>query len=468
MASSYFDAQPAKAQPPATLLDIPEGSDVRRTGLLSPQVSRILDDLELDEKSSSEDDNASLSGDTGTDKDTGRHHQSRRGNPKQEHSIRKAQTSPLPRAHNRVQAQHQLPSRGKLPHLARFHSLRSMLFASRIEDNIQKSNESKMQEEAEAKWREEHDSRRALNRPKTPDGQSPSREGLGKRVRAGLKRMTSKGSPPPMARIPEDNASTASDDEEGAYQNNEEDITHSDVEELKRWVSRRDPPSDGEARNSRTSGTKPSRKTDSGHESLGHSDVEELVQWLSRKDHSQQNTSQSQDPVPPTNAVRHGYSDASTESDSEAATRSTDPAHRRESLGEDDVDELVRWISHKDGPNAGPVRKRNEKTGAGFDTLLGLEPQDPQTEELIRWATRKDDTSGESVNASQENLATIIGYKEDPKVALDSGSSLKKVMSHAEPVTKREPLEKDRPLTHEDVEDLVRWVSRKNSDSREV
>ncbi|KAJ4295564.1 hypothetical protein N0V90_007577 [Kalmusia sp. IMI 367209] len=452
MSSSYFDAQPAKAQPPAALLDIPEGSDLAKMSLLSPQVSRILDDLELQEKSSSEDESASLSEDSNRDKDASDDRKSRRDLAEQDHGIRKAQTSPLPRGSKQTQAQNQQSHQPGLnspkhPHLARFHSLRSMLFSSHIEDNIQKCNETKMQEQAEAKWKAEHDLRRGLNRPKTPESQSPSREGLVKRMTGGLKRMASKNSPPPMAKIPEDNVSTASDDEE-QDNSNEEDINHSDIEDIVRWVSRRDPPSDGEARKLQDGNASQVSKTDSGHESLGNSDVDELVRWVSRREEPEGKGPHKDSESKPED-VHHRYSDASTQSDSEVETRQT----REESMNQDDVDELVRWVSRRDGPNAGPVR--NNK--AAHDSSSRSEAQDSQAEELARWAFKQDDMSGESLEASKDSLPVMGEHAKDRKSAPIVGSRLKREVSHTKPAA----MESETALTHDDVDELVEWVTRK-------
>ena len=461
MSSSYFDAQPAKAPAPAAGLNIPEGSEFAKTGLLSPQVSHILDNLDLGEKSSSDDDgSASISSDP--DSNTSRARKSRRDLDEKE-QLRKAETSPLPRGNTRPQGQRPGSKSQKQPHFARFHSLRSMLFSSRIEDDMKKHSEAQVNERSEAKWKAEHDLRRGLNRPKTPDDHSPSRESLGHRVKIGLKRMTSRESPPPMSKIPEDNVSTASDDEEDeAYHSDEENIDHSDIEDLVRWISRRDPPSDGEARKLPASDTKPVTKTDSGHESLNHSDVEELVRWVSRKDESRaaepRVAAAQKTLAPPTAAVHHGYSDASTASDSEGEVRK--PRHK-ETMDDDDVDELVRWVSHRDGPNAGPVRKKKGDSSTGAGTPPGTGAHDTQSDELTRWLTKHDDTSGESLSESQDNPLKPAGRQGGSKTPDNLGSGLKKEVSHAELVSEPVAMESDTALTHDDVNDLVEWVAKK-------
>lgn len=471
MSSSYFDAQPAKAPPPSALLDIPADSGVANAGLLSPQVSRILEDLDLDERSSSESqhDSASLDGDSTSDKDTSRDNKSRRDEAEQSRSVRKSQTFPLPReskTQNKSSSHRPGFNSQKNPHLARFHSLRSMLFSSQIEDSIQKEKETKMQAEAEARWKAEHDLRKGLNRPKTPESHNPPREGLAKRMTSGLKRMASKNSPPPMARIAEDNVSTASDDEEQEVNQSNEDISHSDIEDLVRWVSKRDPPSDGEARRLQGDAPSPISKKDSGHESLGQSDVDELVRWVSRKDgpqpkDPQEMGSESTTLLSPETALHHqSYdSDASTESDSEGVARS---AAHRDSIDDDDVDDLVRWVSRRDGPNAGPVRKEKEGSTTGAST--GSEAQDSNTEELVRWVTKQDDTSGESDNASNQSLPDIEEPLSPTNTAPRRGSTLKRELSHTQPAA----MESETALTPDGVDDLVQWLARKKSNTEEV
>lgn len=362
MASSYFEPQPAsKNAAAAELLDVPDGKTYPKMSLLSPQLTRILDDLDLEERSSSEEE-GSLSEDSfPADQGAKSDHKARRDSV-QTHSIRKTQTPPLSQSkHVRLAPPAHRPGLGteKHPHLARFHSLRSLLFSSHIEENMTKCKEAQAQAQAQAeagaKWRAEHDSRRGLNRPRTPEKE---KEGIVNRLSNKLKRMTSKEIPT-MEKIGEDVAgeSTASSDDDydgppsrGA--GSDEEINHSDIEDLVRWVSRRDPPSDGEARTNRLK-QKADRfaKQDGSHESLGLSDVEELVRWVSRKElppHGQEDGAT----VTVQAIPRHNYSDASTESDS------ANDENQRDSSDED-ADELVRWISHRDGLKAGPVRTKH-------------------------------------------------------------------------------------------------------------
>jgi hypothetical protein len=221
--------------------------------------------------------------------------------------------------------------------------------------------------------------------------------------------------------------STASDDEKEPYSNTwkprqsyESSIDHSDIDDLVRWVSRRDPPSDGERR---MSAPKAPKKEDSGHESISHSDIEELVRHASRK-------SISHEPLAPTHT---GYSDESTASDSEQDQ-------------EDDQDEdiLSRWVSRRDGAAAGPIRQQR--------SAYQIEPateNDSDVPEIGRWRSHKDETSGESVVGSEE-----VAKKDDVSVL-----EAKRGRSR-----ERSPRSEDRGhVEDDDVDELVRWVSRKES-----
>ena len=113
------------------------------------------------------------------------------------------------------------------------------------------------------------------------------------------------------------------------HDSDNESINHSDVEDLVRWISRRDPASDGEMRKKGVVEI----KEDSGHESFGDSDVDDLVRYVSRRSDPKEEVE---------NKTQHsGYSDASTEYDEEQQQDSSDE--------EEDADELVRWISHHQG-----------------------------------------------------------------------------------------------------------------------
>lgn len=415
-------------------LDVPDDHPLKSMGMLTPQVSRILDDFDWEEHSGSDeepsDGEKSLSGESesqGSD------------------TLRKSQSSPLSETkHVKIEAPPKplgVAQRQRHPHLARFHSLRSMLFSSKIEEEKMRHDEACAKAEAEEKWRTEHEQRKGLNRPKTPESPmgSPTKESFSHRMGDKLRRITSK-EPPTMKGIMEenDNESTASseDDDERIersrvyYGSDAESVDHSDVEDLMRWVSRRDPPSDGEVRRHTTS---KSDHVDSGHESLGHSDVEDLVAHANRK------FSDPKEAVAATADRKQDYSDASTEEDSEAG------GPRKNTIGDEEVDELVRWISHRDGPNAGPVRERNEArpaTSRHLNKVKGV--RDSEEPEFKRWVSRSDDTSGDSEFPGDDNAS--------PKSAPNQ----------------RQRKDVGGSLAPDDVDELVRWVSRKDTKFQEA
>jgi hypothetical protein len=418
--ASYFDLEPPRSKAAA----VADNEALGKMGLMSPQVSRILEDLELEDKSSDED-QASQSGDSSpSDEDAGSHRKSRRDMPDQHH-FKKSQTSPLPQGNKKKAQTADPPPRPgpKHPHFARFHSLRSMLFQSNIEANMHKAKESGAKGEPEDVWKADHEKRQGLNRPKTPE--SPPKEGFAHKLGNKLRRLTSK-EVPTMNSIREDadNESTASDDEENERRRlaeDSEEIDHSDIEDLVRWASRRDPPSDGERRKL---GANKDRidKEDSGHESLGHSDVEDLVRWVSRKE-NKLSTTASVEPKQRETPLSED-SDVSAQSDSE-----DDP------MEDEELDDLVRWVSRRDGPNVGPIR---EKPGGS-------------TQETNPAADGKLDAADKSTSTTREEHKSL---KEGES---GGGSSLKKEFEA--PAAR----ESNAGVAPGDIDELVRWVSSKKA-----
>jgi len=317
-----------------------------------------------------------------------------------------------------------------------------MLFQQRIEDRIKTATEEDCQKEQNAadRWRSQHEQRQ-MNRPKTPEKDAQQKSGIGSRLKMSMRRMTTRDSGS-MEKIREDGApvefkgrsSTASSDNEQEQQkvlrnsqdSDNESIDNADVDELVRWVSRRDGPSEGEARKAGVVEI----KEDSGHESLGDSDVDDLVRHVSRN----------REVVDEKEArVHSGYSDASTESDSELQNVSSGE--------EEDAEDLVRWISHRDGPKAGPVRRNIEKHD--LDSDIG-EHYDSDVPELGRWFRRHDGTSGESAPASlvDENVEEMV--EEEMRGRPRSRESVERV-------------KEKRHITEDDVDELVRWVTNKGS-----
>jgi len=463
--ASYFDLPPQQNAAAANIEGVPEEQrrQMGRMSILSPAVTQLLDDLgEAPSDSESEEGSLSEREDTrdpgeltkATDAQTSRQDKGKNiiKSTKSPQSSKKEDRSsnkrPVHSSLSPARAEESVSSKPRLkpkqPHMARFHSLRSMLFSHNIEGKIKSvTQEDPDKEEAAAeKWKSQHDHRQIPNRPKTPEKDAQGKpHGIGSRLKTSIRRMTTKDVPT-MQTLQEDGAphdssdhgSTASSDgEPEPYQwkpreADEESIDHSDVEDLVRWVSRRDPPSDGEARASKTPAITLTGANDS-HDSLGDSDVDELVQWASRKSSK-----------PEAKQSHHtGYSDASTESDSELVNED-------DSSEDEDADDLVRWVSHRDGPTAGPIRQTRNYSPVGRSIS-----HDSDVPELGRWVTRHDGTSGESVNSSH------------PRDSLDAPEEPERgrPRSREGPVSPR-PKAKGH-ITHEDIGDLVKWASRKDS-----
>ncbi|KAI4951635.1 hypothetical protein J4E86_007051 [Alternaria arbusti] len=468
--ASYFDLQPQKAPPATNIDEMPQEQRKqlgRMNSLMSPAVTQILEGLgdEESDSDSSEEKHPSEE----EDQRAAQQHTKPALDPqklrqdKQKHVAAQAprpsslspsrsslKTTSKSSGHSKPSSAHgsgdkSAKSRQKQPHMARFHSLRSMLFQQRIQDQMKTATQEDCQQEQNAadKWRSQH-AERQMHPPGTPDQDASGKGGIGSRIRMTVRRMTTKEAGN-MEKIREDGApvefndraSTASSDNEkdqreastARYESDNESIDHSDVDELVRWVSRRDPPSDGERRKG---GDVVEAKEDSGHESLGPSDVEDLVRFASRKSDAKETAV--------LNEAHSGYSDASTESDSELREVSSDE--------EEDADDLVRWISHRDGPKAGPVRRNLQRPE--LDSDVG-EHYDSDVPELGRWFKRHDGTSGESAASTPvKETFDEIDDEEEQRGRPRSRESI-------------EPIKEKRHITDDDVDELVRWVSRKDS-----
>jgi len=463
--ASYFDLPPQKAATAAGIDQLPQDQRKqlgRMNSLMSPAVTQILEGLG-DEHSDSSSSEGGLSDEE--DENIVRHTKKdslteNLGKCKQKYvaaqAPRPSSLSPC-RSNSKVSTSRgssksnsskhtekdsSAKAKQKQPHMARFNSLRSMLFQQRIEDRIKTATEEDCQKEQNAadRWRSQHEQRQ-MNRPKTPEKDAQQKSGIGSRLKMSMRRMTTRDSGS-MEKIREDGApvefkgrsSTASSDNEQEQQkvlrnsqdSDNESIDNADVDELVRWVSRRDGPSEGEARKAGVVEI----KEDSGHESLGDSDVDDLVRHVSRN----------REVVDEKEArVHSGYSDASTESDSELQNVSSGE--------EEDAEDLVRWISHRDGPKAGPVRRNIEKHD--LDSDIG-EHYDSDVPELGRWFRRHDGTSGESAPASlvDENVEEMV--EEEMRGRPRSRESVERV-------------KEKRHITEDDVDELVRWVTNKGS-----
>lgn len=452
---SYFDLPPqSKVTGAAAALQVNEAGEWTKTSLLSPQITHILDELDLEDQSSSSSEAGSLSDDETqpmhSDKNfQHRHHKDKREiNTKKEKPPSQSLRKSAPDSSSKPSSGHVSkpvsrpgsggkPVAAQHPHMARFHSLRSMLFLSKIEQNIMKvKKEECIQEEAASEWRDQH-AQRQINKPKTPEREITPKDGLSRKITTKLRRITSKEAPV-MGRIKESKdsrlegrESTASSDNEDErtgfvqkhHESDEKSIDHSDLDDLVRWVSRRDPPSDGEA----SKGAKLDFvEQDSAHESLGDSDVDELVRWTSRKSKAEK---EEQAHLEQTHS---GYSDASTEEDSDANNKSSD---------DEDTDELVRWVSRREGPKAGPVRQKANSPPID---------QGSDVSKLDLLKSQRDSTSDE-LNAGSERATSAHQTEHSPEPTRGRSkerSSENRIKRH---------------LTHEDVDELVQWVSRKDS-----
>ncbi|KAI1539546.1 hypothetical protein PtrSN002B_002141 [Pyrenophora tritici-repentis] len=462
--ASYFDLPPQKASTATCIDQLPQDERKqlgRMNSLMSPAVAQILEGLG-DEHSDSDSSEGGLSDDEDQDaiEHTKKHDpiENLRKN-KQKHvaaqAPRPSSLSPCrsnPRSSNRgsgksksssTRTEKDSPAKAKLkqPTMARFHSLRSMLFQQRIEDKIKTATEEDCQKEQNSadRWRSQHEERQ-MHRPKTPEKDVQQKNGIGSRLKMTMRRMTTRDAGG-MEKIREDGApvefndraSTASSDNEGEQDqvsrrrqdSDNKSIDHADVEDLVRWVSQRDTPSDGEARK----GGVVEVKEDSGHESIGDADVDDLVRHVSRNREVEDDKEV---------RVHSGYSDAPTESDSEL--------HHVSSGEEEDADDLVRWISHREGPKAGPVRRNLEKHD--LDSDVG-EHYDSDVPELGRWFKRHDGTSGESAPASlvDGNIQELIEEEERGRPRSRESADRPKEKRH---------------MTEDDVDELVRWVTRKH------
>ncbi|RMZ67662.1 hypothetical protein GMOD_00001621 [Pyrenophora seminiperda CCB06] len=475
--ASYFDLPPQKAATATGLDHMPQDERKqlgRMSSLMSPAVTQILQGLgdEHSDSSSSEED-LSDEEDQHIVRENKKHSQAENlRNNKQKHvaaqAPRPSSLSPCrsnSKSTNRGSSKSKSPSKRtekdspakaklKQPHMTRFHSLRSMLFQQRIEDRLKTATEEdcKKEQTATERWQRQHEERQ-MHRPKTPEKDGQPKNGIGSRLKMTMRRMTTRDSGS-MEKIREDGApvefkdrsSTASSDNEQEQQNvsrshqdsDNESIKNADVEELVRWVSQREGPSDGETRK----GGVVEIKEDSGHESLGNEDVDDPV----RHGNADQEVMDDQEEA----RILSGYSDASTESDSELQQVSSDE--------EEDAEDLVRWISHREGPKAGPVRRNLDKHD--LDTDVG-EHYDSDVPELGRWFKRYDGTSGESAPAS-----LVDGSTDEVPVEEYEEEEEERGRPRSRESVDRVVLKGKRHMTDDDVDDLVRWISRKTSKQR--
>lgn len=463
--ASYFElpAQDTSATT-ARIEEVPahERRQLGSLNLMSPAVTQILEHLEdEDEDSSSEveslsdeensanpdDKSTGLTGPSSSRQETKAQRQGKTLKPSSlspnRHSSKASSSKDS--AHVKVAAARaggNSSARDKPTHLARFHSLRSMLFQANIEDKMKTiaKEDTQKEEVAVEEWKTQHDNRQ-MHRPRTPE--TETKDALGKRIRTKIRRITSKDVPT-MSQIGENDATVVFDDhaptpssdiengQTGSF-NAEDDnanINDSEIEELSRFVIR------GKAAGSREAKANafvPELYEDSDQESLGHSDVDDLVRWVSRKSTTREEQDQPQN---------SGYSDASTESDTEVIDDSSDE--------EEDADDLVRWISHRDGPRAGPVCQSLERKKLDSKVEENHEDAVP---EIGRSINRYDRRGGEAASPVYDRADFLDEDQE-------RGRSRSRASISPEPKQKNH-------LTDNDVDELVRWVSRRESKQNE-
>lgn len=463
--ASYFDLPPQPTAP-AAALQAPrdQGDQCKGSSLLSPQISRILDGFDFDDGSSSSD------GDQDEDEqdDKPRHTTpSHKTTTKSQSNTRRsrlgsvelvpedfppsppavAESGPQPTTASAARGggsgsgssvgKKDKASKPRHANMERFKSLRSVLFLTKIEDNMSKMrSEEQTRNDAALDWKAQHDKRQGLNRPATPDKEKEKatedatpKDGLTTRVATKIRRMASH-SAPTMEKIPESPAPATTHDltrrDSTATDTDDDAPTHprdapSD-DDLTRWISHADPPS-GSDMSAAASPT------------LVPADIPQLVQHASQL---------SMPTLPAVQFHNSGEDDASTASDSDAV----DDAEASE---DEDADELVRWVSRRDGALAGPVRRgtpsptlvSHPHAHTRADSSVDLDEDVP---ELGAWATKA------RARTSQDS-----GVAERGRTAERSGSRGREKNEVRGKTGARTG------LCDEDVDELVRWVSRRDS-----
>jgi hypothetical protein len=470
--ASYFDVQP---QPKSTAAEIDlqygdKDESFPRESLLTPQVSRILDDLEGG-SSSGESDTASDPGsarEEDLDEDTGI-----RKNPIIE-SLHQTKTSPSPDGKAKAQ-EHPFPRLKRHPRLERFVSLRSSLLSSRIADNMSKCAEQKQGGQGLADLDHSQSSNSSMEASDTAR-RSSDKGTLAQRMGKTLRRLTG-SNVPTLKGIQEGSESTDPSGKAAQTQASEKRDSGqaTDDDDLAHWRSRVDPPSDGSPDHARedSKNTPASGSGHDRHESLEPENVDELVRWISRKPEPTDQT--------PTNQPGNSL-EASTESDSNDGNDKT-----HEELEDGDIDDIVRWISNNRQINEDYRRAKENKmtsklqhgeshhsvrsshapeTSEESEILPRLEPQrsqhppsefflttqednasslaDEDVPELIRTVTRDESTHDDE----KRRDAAILRWKIEKERQARSGV--------VDKPHRGEP-------TEEDIDELVNLVSRRAS-----
>lgn len=464
--ASYFDLPPQKVAAPACMEQMPQEQRKqlgRTSSLMSPAVAQILEGLGDDHSSSSEEDSDPLD-----DQEKGHaKSQSKKDisaqkiqqNKQKFNSAQAPRPSSLSPNRNRSRSRSasrkvsNMPSSGdangassdkpksKQPHMARFHSLRSILFQQKIEDRLRTATQEDSKKEASAAetWQNQHKERQ-MQHPTTSEKHAQAKSGIGSRLKMTLRRMTTKDAGG-MEKIKEDGApvefkdrpSTLSSENEEkqpkskkANENDDASIKDTDVDDLVRWVSRHG--SSGEVQKD---DVVEGAKDESVQDGLGHSDVEDLIHHARRKSSTKD--------VQEASDEHQGYSDAPTEPDTDLSSDE-----------EENTDDLVRWISRRDRSKAGPVKRNLQRDELDSDVE---EHYDSDIPELGRWYKRHDATSGESA------ATTPIKDTFDLQQIEDEEENRGRPRSRELP---EPPAQEKTHLSSSDVDELVRWVSSKN------
>jgi hypothetical protein len=466
--ASYFDLPPQKAAPPATIEQLPQEQRKqlgRTSSLMSPAVTQILEGLVDDHSDSSSEEDDSLSEEE-EDKEVStpskntsaekilqnkQKHNSAQAprpsslSPNRSRSHSKPSTKKISNKPSSARADGDNPGRlrNKQPHMARFHSLRSMLFQQKIEDRLKSATQEDTPSKTDSAetWKTQHEERQ-MHSPTTSEKHAQAKSGIGSRLKMTLRRMTTKDAGG-MEKIKEDGTpvefndrpSTASSENEEKKEDepketnahDAESIKDCDVEELVRWASRRGPSNDSEAPRD---DIVESAKEEDDREELGDPDIKDLVRHARRKSAIKD--------VPKSSDEYTGYSDASTESDIELSSED-----------EEDADDLVRWVSRRERSKAGPVRRNLQRPELDSDVE---EHYDSDVPELGRWFKRYDATSGESAATTP----TKDTFEEQQIEEEEENRGRPRSRDLVEP-----PAQEKTHITPEDINELVRWASSK-------
>ncbi|EMD68218.1 hypothetical protein GGP41_001776 [Bipolaris sorokiniana] len=466
--SSYFDLPPQKVAPPECIEQIPQEQRKqlgRTSSLMSPAVAQILEGLGNDHSSSSEED-SDLSDDQekGHPKSQSKKDISAQKIQQKKQKLNSAQAPrPSSLSPNRSRSRSRSATRkvsnmsssadakeassdrpkNKQPQMARFHSLRSILFQQKIEDRLRTATQEDCKKEVSAAetWQNQHKERQ-MHHPTTPEKHAQVKSGIGSRLKMTLRRMTTRDAGG-MEKIKEDGApvefkdrpSTLSSENEEkqpeskkATENDDASIKDTDVDDLVRWVSRRGSSGEGEVQKD---DTVEGVKDDIGQDSLGHSNIQDPVHHARRKSSTKDVQDASDEHL--------GYSDAPTESDTELSSDE-----------EENADDLVRWISHRDRSKAGPVRRNLQREELDSDVE---EHYDSDVPEIGRWYKRHDATSGES--AATTPIKETFEQQQIEEEEENRGRPRSRELP--EP-----PAQEKTHLSSSDVDELVRWISSKN------